>query len=288
MSPHSERSQALPQESLPQVVDPLAEQGCSPGRCRQWPVPAHSLVVAETPGVKTVEVCCPPPLTLMLVFLLLDLQTVASSSHLRHLWRLGPLFCEPPELEHFHGNDLLPLWWAQTFPWTPCAMSYKPIQIIFTVANPGLSLGRPPKPVWSPSPHHHCRHVSHLLAGKCCSSVISKVSSLHIVFQVPIAAFPPEVLKFPLTPPLREFPSVWKFFFLYNSLPGYRSPTQSPLFLFYIYLLPYLILVETGLLFGESGVFSPSVENVFYRNCSTWRWVFDVFVCVWGRCDLPV
>ena len=143
-------------------------------------------------------------------------------------------------------------------------------------ANPS-----PPPGVWPPkldpqhpAPTFNTECISHCLA------MISVVNSLHFAFQVPIAAFPSELLKFPLTPPLREFPSVWKFFFLHNSLPGCRSPTQSLLSLFYLYILPYLILRRLACFWGSLES-SPSVQNVFCRNCSTWRWVFYVFVCVW-------
>ena len=110
----------------------------------------------------------------------------------------------------------------------------------------------PPSEVCSPTPEP--QHPDPTCNSECishCLAKISVVNSLHFAFQVPIAAFPPEVLKFRLTPTLREFPSAWKFFFLHNSLPGCRSPTQSPLSLFYLYLLPYLFLRRLACFLGS-------------------------------------
>ena len=61
--------------------------------------------------------------------------------------------------------------------------------------------------------------------------------------------------------------------------PGLWSLSPNHLSLFYLYLLPYLILRKLVYLFGSLGS-SACIQKLFCRSCSTCRLIFDVFVCV--------
>ena len=104
-------------------------------------------------------------------------------------------------------------------------------------------------------------------------NVISAVNFRSFAF----GALPSEILKFPLTLPVRGFPSVRK-------LPALPLPPQAQVpvpnsfvSLFCLYLLAYLIWGSSVCLPGIQGS-SASVQTMFCGNCSTYRWYFDTFV----------
>ena len=63
---------------------------------------------------------------------------------------------------------------------------------------------------------------------------------------------------------------------------GHKSLSWNPLSPFYLYLLPYLVLSRLTCLFG-SLVSSASIQMLFCRSCSIFRWIFDE-----SEGDLPV
>ena len=81
--------------------------------------------------------------------------------------------------------------------------------------------------------------------------------------------------KAPPTPslPMRGFLSVWKLFLLRAPSLRHRSLTWTFCLLFFLYLLPYIILWRLACLFGSLGS-SASVQMVFCRNCTTYRCIF--------------
>ena len=76
---------------------------------------------------------------------------------------------------------------------------------------------------------------------------------------------------------MRGFLSVWKLFLLRAPSPRHRSLARTFCLLFFLYLLPYIILWRLACLFGSLGS-SASVQKVFCRNCSTYWCIFNVFV----------
>lgn len=59
-----------------------------------------------------------------------------SASHLWHSRRQCPAVCKHAELEGAHSNDLLPLWLAQAFPWSPSAVLHQAPQAFITTLSP--------------------------------------------------------------------------------------------------------------------------------------------------------
>lgn len=85
----------------------------------QWPVDLHLPLWYLKLQSQVV-----PPLALMvsLAVYLWGCSPHHGSSHLRHLQRQGPVICEYVKVQGPCDNDLLPLWQAQAFFWTPSAV----------------------------------------------------------------------------------------------------------------------------------------------------------------------
>ena len=125
------------------------------------------------------------------------------------------------------------------------------------------------KPVWAPSPR--------VQAEKWYPVVISVVTFLYFAFWTPVAPLPSEILKLPLSPSLRAFPSVQKLFFLQDSLPQVQimSWNYLPLLL----PLPFTLSHSDEILpfWKCSGV----LQEFFRMQLYFW------YICVQWRYDLP-
>ena len=101
--------------------------------------------------------------------------------------------------------------------------------------------------------------------------ILSTLPSKHLLLY--------SLLRFGISPQN----CLWGVFKCVEILPSSRLPPQGadpiphPLYLFNLYLLPYLILRRLACLFGSLSS-SLRVQKVFYRSCSIWRWIFDVFL----------
>ena len=77
---------------------------------------------------------------------------------------------------------------------------------------------------------------------------------------------------------MRGFSSVRKCLLLDDFLPWALVPTlKFFVSIFYLYYLFCLILTSLACLFRSLGS-SASVQKVFCRSCSTYRYIFDIFV----------
>ena len=85
---------------------------------------------------------------------------------------------------------------------------------------------------------------------------------------------PLRFLSFPLTPPVRRFPMVWKLLLLHNPLLRMGVCLEILYLHFCLYPLSYLILKRLVCLSGYLGS-STSIQKLF---CFMYRWYFDVFM----------
>ena len=84
-------------------------------------------------------------------------------------------------------------------------------------------------------------------------------------------------LRFQNSPQTCWFPAVWKLLSFTTRSPGQVSVPNSFVSLFIFYILSYLLSKRMGCLSGCL-VSSTSVQNLFCRSCSAFRWCFDEFV----------
>ena len=88
--------------------------------------------------------------------------------------------------------------------------------------------------------------------------------------------FPLRLLIYPLIPPVREFPIVWKLI-LHDSHPNMCFCPEILCLPFLLCLLSYFLpkrLVCLSRYLGSSA----GVQKLFVVSCSTCRWIFVVFV----------
>ena len=79
------------------------------------------------------------------------------------------------------------------------------------------------------------------------------------------------------SPPVKGRPSVWELFLLRSSLPEVQVLSLFFCLCLFFFLLPYPCMWGVSCLLGSLRS-SASIQQVFYRSCSTCRWIFDVFV----------
>ena len=119
-------------------------------------------------------------------------------------------------------------------------------------------------------------------AGECWSALIlcagiSPLCSLHPCCCTLLRGSEASLHTHPPSPPVNGLPSVCKLFLLHSSLPEVQVPSLFFCLCFSFFLLPYQGTWGVSCLL-ESLRSSASVQYVFYRNCSTCRCSFDVFV----------
>ena len=248
-------------------------------RCGRQPLPAFSLVTAVTPQVRTVVASCLLPLDLILIFLLLESETEVTGSTCgshkgmvlcsvragteKFLTTMSSCLLAGPGFsldslscvildtsEYLLGSEL----WSSPWCLTPKA--------------------------WTCSPSPHLLWWTHkpFLDRKFYSATISVVNSLHFAFQVHVAAFPSEILKLPL-PPMRFFSNVWDLFFLHDPLLRVQITIPKSFVCLFFPLssaLPHS--EEFGLPFWKFSI-SASIQKMYCRSWSAYRWTFYVFAC---------
>lgn len=208
-----------------------------PGRCGQWPAPAHSLVetvMAITPTSKVGDCSHVSP-------------------HLWHLWKCRLAVWECTELEGPLDSDLS-LWQARAFSGIPKLCYTGPLRLSSWQSTPVLSLeSLNLSTQWPPNPSGHAdKHFRLGSAGRhwsVCRS-ISNSPSTHLLLHSP--------LRFWSAHPC---PHPWDVYecaetFLPSELPPWGTGSflialSLPLSFFPLYLLPYPI----SLTFWKSEVF---------------------------------
>ena len=91
----------------------------------------------------------------------------------------------------------------------------------------------------APSPYSNAgRCECELLLGwEVPTSAISMGNFLQFAFRAPGLLCPPlRFWSFPLTPPVRKFPSVQKLFLLHNSLPGAQVPAWNSFVSLFVFI----------------------------------------------------
>ena len=193
------------------------------------------------------------------------------SSHLWHFWKGVPVIHQCRELEAPCCNDLLTLWEAQSFPWTPSAVSYLPSQQSMLV----LFLG---SCSWSLSTQPQLETVgmsaSHSSAGKCCLATNSVVNSLGLPSEHLFLCSPLRFPNSPLSSPVRRFLNVLELFLLHSSLPRVLVPIPKFFFFFFIFIfcptsfwedwLSFLDVKDLLLAFRTYSVWADPLANVFF------------------------
>ena len=174
-----------------------------PGRCGQWPVPAHSLG-----GVG--QLSCPPPGSgLRLSPPLVPVKARPAGSECMESQRPWPQACLSGESRLFPGQlcctCALRLTSWQFSPW---------------------GLASEPESQHQPPPASEGRETS--ISGWGCCQHWSLQNSLHSAGCTPAAALSPEVLKLPPAPLVRGFLSVWILFLLHSSLLEAQVPSRFP------------------------------------------------------------
>ena len=123
-----------------------------------------------------------------------------------------------------------------------------------------------------PGPTHCCQMwTSELLLHKY--SWLGTYSMGFFFFQL---CYPLRSQSSPLTCPWEGFLLCVNFSFFTPPSPGWVSVPKSFVSVFVFYILSYLLLKRLGCLSGCL-VSSTSIQKLFCRSCSTFKWSFDEF-----------
>ena len=170
----------------------------------------------------------------------------------------------------------MPLWQLQTFSQTPSGLAvvHYPLQAVFTLPTPVLSLRSDQSPSLSSQPcppQRVSRQASR--AGECWSAPIlcaglSPLCPPHPCGCALLRGSEASPLCHPQSLPTKGLPSAWKYFLLHGSLPLVQVLSLFFCLCYFFFLLPYPSTWGVSCLLGGL-TFSASVQWVFCRSSST-------------------